>query len=158
MSTDLGAVIQNSNSQVDLEVPTDATDVNELYEEALDNVRNRKPLPKAHGLSDAQKEELAKDYYANVRTNVLLAWVLSNGLLLVAILGGGDAVSTFSVNDTFSRTKTYMTFILAFVAVTTIVVSPHFCASEMALTSGFIRTALPWVDDVPHCTRLHWLR
>ena len=104
-------------------MPTDATDVNELYEEALDNVRNRKPLPKAHGLSDAQKEELAKDYYANVRTNVLLAWVLSNGLLLVAILGGGDAVSTFSVNDTFSRTKTYMTFILAFVAITSIIVS-----------------------------------
>ena len=78
MSTDLGAVIQNSNSQVDLEVPTDATDVNAMYEEALDNVRNRKPLSKAHGLSDAQKEELAKDYYANVRTNVLLAWVLSN--------------------------------------------------------------------------------
>ena len=78
MSTDLGAVIQNSNSQVDLEVPADATDVNHMYEEALDNVRNRKPLPKAHGLSEAQKEELAKDYYANVRTNVLLAWVLSN--------------------------------------------------------------------------------
>ena len=78
VSTDLGAVIQNSNSQVDLEVPTDATDVNHMYEEALDNVRNRKPLPKAHSLSDAQKEELAKDYYANVRTNVLLAWVLSN--------------------------------------------------------------------------------
>ena len=132
MSTDLGAVIQNSNSQVDLEVPTDATDVNELYEEALDNVRNRKPLPKAHGLSDAQKEELAKDYYANVRTNVLLAWVLSNGLLLVAILGGGDAVSTFSVNDTFSRTKTYMTFILAFVAITSIIVSalPLLCRAR----------------------------
>ena len=46
------------------------------------------------------------------------------GLLLVAILGGGDAVSTFSVNDTFSRTKTYMTFILAFVAITSIIVSP----------------------------------
>ena len=45
------------------------------------------------------------------------------GLLLVAILGGGDAVDTFSVNDTFSRTKAYMTFILAFVAITSIIVS-----------------------------------
>ena len=44
------------------------------------------------------------------------------GLLLVAILGGGDAVNTFSVNDTFSRTKAYMTFILAFVGITSIVV------------------------------------
>ena len=41
------------------------------------------------------------------------------GLLLVAILDGGDAVNTFSVNDTLSRTKTY---ILAFVATTSIIV------------------------------------
>ncbi|KAI0746001.1 glycosyltransferase family 2 protein [Earliella scabrosa] len=120
ISTDLGAVIQNSNSQVDLEVPTDATDVNLIYEEALDNLRNRKPLPKANSLSTAEKEQLAKDYYANVRTNVLLFWVLSNGLLIVAILGGGDAVNTFSA-DEFSRTKAYMTFILAFVAITSII-------------------------------------
>ena len=45
------------------------------------------------------------------------------GLLLVAILGSGDTVNTFSVNDTFSRTKTYMTLILAFVAITSIIVS-----------------------------------
>ncbi|KAI0329711.1 hypothetical protein GY45DRAFT_1435241 [Cubamyces sp. BRFM 1775] len=124
INTDLGAVIQNSNSQVDLEVPTDAADVNSIYEEALDNLKNRKPLAKAStGLSTAEKEQLAKDYYANVRTNVLLVWVLSNGLLLVAILGGGDAANTFANtgNDTFSRTKAYMTFILAFVAITSII-------------------------------------
>ncbi|KAI0675208.1 chitin synthase-domain-containing protein [Trametes maxima] len=124
IATDLGAVIQNSNSQVDLEVPTDAADVNSIYEEALDNLKNRRPLAKAStGLSTAEKEQLAKDYYANVRTNVLLVWVLSNGLLLVAILGGGDAASTFSDSgdDKFSRTKAYMTFILAFVAITSII-------------------------------------
>ncbi|TFK90049.1 glycosyltransferase family 2 protein [Polyporus arcularius HHB13444] len=132
ISTDLGAVIQNSNSQVDLEVPTDATDVNIIYEEALDNLRNRKPLPKPTALGTAQKEELAKDYYANVRTNVLLTWVISNGILLVAILGGGDAVNTFSRDDQFSRTKAYMTFILAFVAITSII---RFSGSLMYLTA-----------------------
>ncbi|KAI8972260.1 hypothetical protein BD414DRAFT_500722 [Trametes punicea] len=124
VNTDLGAVIQNSNSQVDLEVPTDAADVNSIYEEALDNLKNRKPLPKANnGLNTAEKEQLAKDYYANVRTNVLLTWVLSNGLLLVAILGGGDPSNTFTDTGdySFSRTKTYMTFILAFVAITSII-------------------------------------
>ena len=70
--------MQNSNSQVDLEVPTDATDVNMIYEEALDNLRNRRPLPKPAGLSNVENEQLARDYYANVRTNVLLFWVLSN--------------------------------------------------------------------------------
>ena len=59
-------------------MPTDATDVNIIYEEALDNLRNRRPLPKPAGLSTAEKEQLARDYYANVRTNVLLFWVLSN--------------------------------------------------------------------------------
>ncbi|RPD57628.1 glycosyltransferase family 2 protein [Lentinus tigrinus ALCF2SS1-7] len=132
ISTDLGAVIQNSNSQVDLEVPTDATDVNIIYEEALDNLRNRKPLPKPVGLGTAEKEQLAKDYYANVRTNVLLTWVLSNGILLVAILGGGGAVNTFSANEEFSRTKAYMTFILAFVAITSII---RFTGSLMYLTA-----------------------
>lgn len=61
-------------------MPTDAADVNSIYEEALENLKNRKPLLKATagGPSIAEKEQLAKDYYANVRTNVLLAWVLSN--------------------------------------------------------------------------------
>lgn len=35
------------------------------------------------------------DYYRNVRTNVLLVWVLSNALLVCTILGG-DVSTTFS--------------------------------------------------------------
>ncbi|CCL99083.1 uncharacterized protein FIBRA_01097 [Fibroporia radiculosa] len=131
LESDLGAVIQNSNSQVDVEVLTDAADVNGMYEESLLNLKHKKPVPKSStGNSLAEKEQAAKDYYANVRTNVLLSWVLSNALLLVAILGGGDAVSTFSDNSSFSRTKAYMTFILAFVAITT---SIRFSGSTMYL-------------------------
>ncbi|OBZ70856.1 Chitin synthase 3 [Grifola frondosa] len=135
VETDLGAVMQNSNSQVDLEVLTDAADVNSIYEEALDNMKNRKPLARAratNGLSVAEKEQAAKDYYANVRTNVLLAWVLSNGVLLVAILSGGDVSSTFSGDAQFSLTKAYMTFILAFVAITSTV---RFLGSTMYLVA-----------------------
>lgn len=47
----------------------------------------------------------------------------AQGCLLALILGGGDPATTFAVNNTFSRTKAYMTFILAFVAITSIVVS-----------------------------------
>ena len=60
---------------------TEAADVNSIYEESLSNLRDRVPIdnPKAKSLpSIAEKEQAAKDYYANVRTNVLLAWVLSN--------------------------------------------------------------------------------
>ncbi|KAM5538934.1 hypothetical protein V8D89_007429, partial [Ganoderma adspersum] len=106
VNMDLGAVIQNSNSQVDLGGPIDATDMNMIYEEALDNLRNRCPLPKPAGLSNVEKEQPARDYYANVRTNVLLFWVLSNGLLIVTILGGGDVVNTFSY---FTGSLMYLT-------------------------------------------------
>lgn len=72
VESDLGAVIQDSRAAVDVEMLTEAADVNELYEEALFNLKNRKPLPvKGNGtLSVAEKEMNAKDYYANVRTNV----------------------------------------------------------------------------------------
>ena len=51
---------------------TEAADVNSLYEEALFNLKHRKPLPtKGNGMvSNAEREQNAKDYYANVRTNV----------------------------------------------------------------------------------------
>ena len=64
---------------------TEAADVNSLYEEALFNVKNKKPLPaKGNGIpSNSEREQNAKDYYANVRTNVgcvplnieLIPWV-----------------------------------------------------------------------------------
>ena len=84
-----------------------------------------------------------------------MAWVLSNvsfldldferdsdfsvdrkGCLLALILGGGDPTSTFAENNTFTRTKAYMTFILAFVAVTSIVVS--FSTLALSRPSGLI--------------------
>ena len=72
METDLGAVIQDSHSQVDVEMLTEAADVNSIYEEALLNLKNRKPaVPKSNAaIGQAEKEQGAKDYYANVRTNV----------------------------------------------------------------------------------------
>jgi hypothetical protein len=60
---------------------TEAADVNSIYEESLSNLRDRVPIdnPRGKGLrSIPEKEQAAKDYYANVRTNVLLTWVLSN--------------------------------------------------------------------------------
>ena len=85
---DLGAVIQDSHSQVDVEMLTEAADVNSIYEEALLNLRDRVPVDKTQGKglpTLAEKEANAKDYYANVRTNVLLAWVLSNVCVLFSL-------------------------------------------------------------------------
>jgi chitin synthase len=51
---------------------TEAADVNGIYEEALYNLKHRKPAPPKSNtlLSSLEKEQAAKDYYANVRTNV----------------------------------------------------------------------------------------
>jgi chitin synthase len=52
---------------------TEAADVNSLYEEALQNLKTRKPIDapgKTSSPNIAEQEQNAKDYYANVRTNV----------------------------------------------------------------------------------------
>ncbi|KAF5380437.1 hypothetical protein D9615_004664 [Tricholomella constricta] len=138
IETDLGAVIQDSHSQVDVEMLTEAADVNSIYEEALTNLRTRKPaVPKGTGSAPtiAEKEQAAKDYYANVRTNVLLTWVLSNGLLLVGILSRVKPSETFAPDDAQSRTKTYLIFILAFTAITNCV---RFLGSTLYLITRLI--------------------
>ena len=80
--SDLGAVVQDSQSHVDVEMPAEAADMNSIYEESLANVRDRIPVghgsAKKVGQSIAEREQAAKMYYSNVKTNVLLAWVLSN--------------------------------------------------------------------------------
>lgn len=66
--------MQNSESQVDVEMLSTPADVNSIYEEALENLRLRNMGEKEKKpekiLTEAEKEMAAKDYYANVRTNV----------------------------------------------------------------------------------------
>ncbi|KZT21396.1 glycosyltransferase family 2 protein [Neolentinus lepideus HHB14362 ss-1] len=123
VETDLGAVVQDSHQQVDVEVLAEPADVNALYAEASENLKHRKPIGKPKNgqeLSLAEQEQAAKDYYASVRTNVLLTWILSNLFLLATILGVGDSTSTFSGSGV-TATKAYLTFILVFVAITSII-------------------------------------
>jgi len=137
-SSDLGAVIQDSHSHVDVEMLTEAADVDSIYEESLSNLRDRVPIdnPKAKGLpSIAEKEQTAKDYYANVRTNVLLSWVLSNGVLLVVILGGMKSTDAFGHDVGNTKVKEYLVFVLAFTAITNCV---RFAGSTLYLLARLI--------------------
>ncbi|PPQ93791.1 hypothetical protein CVT25_013500 [Psilocybe cyanescens] len=135
--SDLGAVVQDSHSHVDVEMLTEVADVNSIYEESLVNLRDRVPIDngKKGPASIAERENAAKDYYANVRTNVLLAWVLSNGLLLVAILSGMGDTDVFGNNVGVTKVKAYMVFILAFTAITNIV---RFTGSTLYLLARLI--------------------
>ncbi|KAJ2922212.1 hypothetical protein H1R20_g14889, partial [Candolleomyces eurysporus] len=136
--TDLGAVIQDSHSQVDVEMPTEAADINNIYEESLANLRDRIPVhdekAKKAPPSIAEKEQAAKEYYASVRTNVLLAWVLSNGLLLVVILSN-NSPDTFSPDNSMSKTKGYLVMILAFTAIMNLI---RFAGSTLYLLARLI--------------------
>ncbi|KAF9556711.1 glycosyltransferase family 2 protein, partial [Agrocybe pediades] len=119
--SDLGAVVQDSHSQVDVEMLTEIADINSIYEESLTNLRDRVPIDSGKGKGPktiAEKENAAKDYYADVRTNVLLAWVLSNGLLLIAILSGMKETDAFGKDIGLTKVKGYMIFILTFTAMT----------------------------------------
>ncbi|KAL0956300.1 hypothetical protein HGRIS_002457 [Hohenbuehelia grisea] len=137
--TDLGAVVQNVRAEVDVDVVTEPGDKNQIYEESLYNLKHRTPLAQSKrsaAASAAEKEQAAKDYYANVRTNVLLSWVLSNGLLLLGILGGGARPSdTFNPNAQMNRTKAYLLAILAFTAITN---SIRFMGSTLYILKNFI--------------------
>jgi chitin synthase len=79
VSTDLGAatVGGKNKNEVEVVIPTEQKDINAAYEDAL-HVIAEKP-PKVEQKRDASTKQ--EDYYKNFRTNVLLAWTLSNGLL-----------------------------------------------------------------------------
>jgi chitin synthase len=51
---------------------------------------------------------------------LLLAWALSNSFLVICILTGVNAKDTFSTTKV-SKTRVYMTFVLAFVAIQNII-------------------------------------
>jgi hypothetical protein len=100
LDNDLGVVgaSQKTQNVVQVELPSETQDTDLYYENALERVRTRKPIHTCMADSEAEQEAAAKDYYANIRTNVsiwftrlrvvvdgyafclkvLLAWVLSN--------------------------------------------------------------------------------
>ncbi|KAF8482206.1 chitin synthase-domain-containing protein [Gautieria morchelliformis] len=122
IDTDLGSVIQDKESRVDLEVIAEPSDVNSAYLEVLHNLRVRKPVVKPQSGSNVTEQvQKAKDYYASIRTNVLLTWVLSNGVLCLAMLSGGDLSGTFSGTTGSTKVRAYMLFVLTFVALTSII-------------------------------------
>lgn len=125
-----GTVVRPTASQVDLDFYTEAS-TNELYEEAIANLKNRTPVvkPKSTSLSEHEKAQAAKEYYASIRTNVLLTWVLTNGILLALILGSGSNTTT-TFSEGYTRAKTYLTFILV---LTTLANSIRFVASTIYL-------------------------
>ncbi|GLB45336.1 putative chitin synthase [Lyophyllum shimeji] len=111
VQTDLGKVEVKAGkeNEVEVAVPTTKNDINALYEDAI-HVLNTKP-PKVEQKSDAAT--MQEDYYRGFRTNVLLAWTLSNALLAAGIVTATGKAKDTNANATVNG---YMAFLLFSVA------------------------------------------
>lgn len=103
VDVDLGVTTKISNDTVNMALPSDQNDIDIAYDTSLHNLKTR-PMIVPPPLSNKAKEEQTADYYQSVRTNVLLAWVLSNALLVTTILKG-DYANTFSNGGGNGRTQ-----------------------------------------------------
>jgi len=115
VSTDLGVIkASKGENAVEVAVPTAEKDINEAYEDAI-HVLSTKP-PKEEKTVDTVTAQ--EDYYRNFRTNVLMAWVLSNALLVAVILTTNGSAKTSGANKTVNG---YLIFILYSVALLALV-------------------------------------
>jgi chitin synthase len=111
---DLGTVTStNQSGVVEVLLPTTQADIDSLYDKSLHNLRTRPMIIK--GAEGWEEKELRRlDFYRNIRTDVLLAWCLSNGVLAALVLGGNN-VGTFDAGSGTTRSKVYMVLVLVFV-------------------------------------------
>ncbi|RPD56704.1 glycosyltransferase family 2 protein [Lentinus tigrinus ALCF2SS1-7] len=110
VSTDLGVVKVGPNkNEVEVAVPTEETDINAAYEDAI-HMLSTKP-PKVESKPDAATQQ--EDYYRSFRTKVLLWWTLSNALLAAIIVTATGKASDKGAHNTVNG---YMAFILFSVA------------------------------------------
>ncbi|CAO3590746.1 unnamed protein product [Absidia cylindrospora] len=90
VATDLGVVKtkkdKDGSHTVEVEAPTEQKDLNEQYEEALLDLKKVVKVEEQH--RDAKTKQ--DDYYKAFRTRLVLGWILSNMILVVAITNTSD--------------------------------------------------------------------
>lgn len=110
VNTDLGVVKTGGGNEAEVLVPTEQNDINAAYEDAIEVLKTKPPKEESKPDAGTQQE----DYYRTFRTNVLLAWTLSNALLAAGILNSVGSASSLGSSATLSG---YMAFILYSVAI-----------------------------------------
>ncbi|KAF9928600.1 Chitin synthase, class 1 [Linnemannia zychae] len=81
VATDLGVAKKTAEGGVEVNVPTDSHDINNAYDEAVSSL-SIKTVEVKQGRDAKTKQE---DYYREIRTRVLLSWIMSNALLVALV-------------------------------------------------------------------------
>ncbi|KAF9336137.1 Chitin synthase, class 1 [Podila minutissima] len=94
VATDLGVAKQTADG-VEVAVPTDSHDINNAYDEAVSQLSIKTVEVKQS--RDAKTKQ--EDYYREIRTRVLLAWIMSNAALVALVTSNifGDFTKTSQV-------------------------------------------------------------
>ena len=100
--------------KVDVQIPQDDGDLNAQYETELQRFAT-KPLKVVSKQSPADKQE---DYYKSFRSNVVVAWMISNFALCAAVLNtaGFDRIDVKTTADSSDNANIYLAVILWSVA------------------------------------------
>ncbi|KAI9496241.1 chitin synthase 1 [Zychaea mexicana] len=127
VNTDLGVVKSDKDESgehtAEIDLPTEQKDINEAYEAACIELQRKPEEEPEH--RDAQTKQ--EDYYKAFRTNLILFWIISNLLLIIAI----TSVSAFSwMGDFETRSTIYLGFILWSVAGLSVI---RFCGATLYL-------------------------
>ncbi|KAK9460955.1 chitin synthase-domain-containing protein [Lipomyces oligophaga] len=104
VSNDLGAAVAKSGFSrdiVEIEMPSEQLDIDAGYEDALANLRERKQV---ETISKPNEQTLKEDYYRNIRTRVVLLWMMANMVLVLVVTQAYDVVD--------AGTNGYLAFVL----------------------------------------------
>ncbi|VVT49687.1 uncharacterized protein SAPINGB_P002393 [Magnusiomyces paraingens] len=92
---DLGSAVvkaESGNDIVEMDMPAEQFDIDQLYEEALSSLRDRKMTPEAPPA--VNKKTMVEDYYREFRTRVVLFWMIANMILALLMM------QVFSLDNT----------------------------------------------------------
>ncbi|WFD36791.1 chitin synthase [Malassezia cuniculi] len=105
VKNDLGAARIADGNEVEVAIPTEEVDLNNAYEDACLELVTKPP--KVRKVVDPEMRQ--RDYYATVRTNVVLVWTITNAALAVAILN----ISGYTVRTVYMAVLLYTVAALA---------------------------------------------
>ncbi|CAN6674049.1 chitin synthase 2 [Trichomonascus vanleenenianus] len=84
LKMDLGSAVVKAEAGkdvVEIEIPSEQLDIDSGYEDALCNLREHKKIPE----EPPSEKTVTEDYYREIRTRVVLVWMVANALLAMII-------------------------------------------------------------------------